>query len=181
MGKIRHGCKGFLHYIYLKEPYPEAWGKARLVDTGEFIAGEILVAAKLAIGTERLRLFLTSERIIIARLGKRGAGELAATSLLGRFSATFEELFRGSRKSLKMRRARELTPDEILGLNKDNFQILNGNVVSINVEGSGNVVNITLLTRDDKLVFQTFEKLSTVLRTFSRTLSEKLVSRTTGP
>ena len=65
----------------------------------ESILGEIPVVARLALGIEQLILFVTGSRIIVAHLGKRGAGQLVTSALFGRLSGGFEDGVRSGGES----------------------------------------------------------------------------------
>ena len=58
----------------------------------ENVLGEIRVVARLALGIEQLMLFVTEARILVAHVGKRGAGALATSALFGRLSGGFEDI-----------------------------------------------------------------------------------------
>ncbi len=136
--------------------------------------GEIPVTTKLTLGAERLRLFLTSERIIVGRVGKRGAGEVATTSLLGRFGTAFEELFQGGRESFKTRKGKQQSPDELLRLDRDNFAINYGQIVSVTLGPERYGTSIMMLTADDKYDFSTPLGLDRVLGFLEPNLGSRL-------
>ncbi len=125
----------------------------------ETVLGEIPATAKLSLGTERLKLVVTSTRIIVLHIGKRGAGALATTSLFGRLSAAFEDFFKGSRESLEKRKVEKLGPGELLAFDKDNFAIGYEEIVSVEVDEMPFSTKITILTRDDK--YQLFTRYGT--------------------
>jgi hypothetical protein len=147
-----------------------------LSDLSEAVLGEIPVSAKLALGSERLRLFVTSTRIIVARVGKRGAGAVATTSLFGRLSGALEDFFKSGRESLGARGMEGLTPDEILASNKDNFYIRVGDVVSVNVVKMGSRSWLTLVTVSEKLEFLTSQEFLKVVELLETILGGKVSS-----
>lgn len=126
-----------------------------LSSSKEKIVGEIPVIARLSIGAEQLRIFLTDFRLIVAHIGKRGTATLATTSLLGRLADAFEELFKGGAETFKRRRAGSPIPEGILGADKDNFFIPYDDVVRVELDPSPSRLNIMILTKDEKLSFVT--------------------------
>lgn len=135
--------------------------------------GEIPIFARLAIGSEKLRLFVTNKRMIIAHVGKRGAGALAATSFFGRLSAAVEDLFKSGRE-YKRRKALEHGPDSILAADKDNFPISYGEVVSVLVQGTSGLTRISVLTKDDKFEFSSLWRPEKVVDLLHGPLGPKL-------
>lgn len=130
--------------------------------SSEAILGQIPVRAQLKLGTERLRLFVTDHRLILAHVGKRGAAALATTSLLGRLSGALEDLLKGGRESLKKRKIEASSPQEILEADKDNFPIGYNDIVRLELHPANDLVRITIFTKEEKLEFVTltdFEKL----------------------
>jgi len=154
----------------------EPAGRKKMLDRSEAVLGEIPVSAKLALGSERLRLFVTSTRIIVARVGKRGAGAVAATSLFGRLSGALEDFFKSGRESLGARGMEGLAPDEILASNKDNFYIRHGDVVSVNVVKMGPRSWLTLVTVSEKLEFLTSQEFLKVVELLETILGGKVTS-----
>ncbi len=102
-------------------------------------------------GSEHLKLVLTPTRLILAHLGKRGAGAIAGTSLLGRLSTGLEDLFKSPRESSRRRKMEEMRPEEILKLDKDNFDINYQEIIRIELEPYP--TTIMILTRDNKYNF----------------------------
>lgn len=70
--------------------------------SGEVVIAEIPASARLLRGEESLRLVLTTRRLIVAHRGKRGAGALAASSLLGDVSGRLESMVKGGGGSLRL-------------------------------------------------------------------------------
>jgi len=148
----------------------------RTTEGHEPIIGEIPVYTQLALGTEHLRLFLTNKRLIIARVGKRGAGALAGLSLLGKFSAGLEGLF--GRKTLpKSKGLQGPQPETILGADKDNFYIAYEDIVRVEVEESSSRVGFLVLTTNDKLNFQTSIGMERVFELLNSALGAKVTAR----
>ena len=143
-----------------------------MVEEPERVLGEMIAFARLAIGSERLRFFFTNRRIIIAPLGKRGAG--LGFSFLGKIGSGLEDLFKGGREALTKRGLEALGPDEILAANKENFPVSYGDVVSVDVFGGGTVTHITLLTKDDKFELSTSLKRDGVVALLEKVLHDKL-------
>lgn len=136
-------------------------------ESKEEIVGEVPVSGRLALGTERLKLYLTNQRLIFARLGKRGTGALATSSLLGKLGGALEDLLQGGKESFKKKRTPASSPQEILDADKDNFPLTYSDVVRIELDPLGGLVGIMVLTKDDKLEFVTpmdFEKLLSIFQ-----------------
>ncbi len=74
----------------------------------------IPVVAQLALGIEELILFVTDARIVVAHVGKRGAGALATSALFGRLSGGFEDFVKSGVESRAKRALPSLTPEKIL-------------------------------------------------------------------
>ena len=64
--------------------------KALTVGEAESVLGEISVSVKREIGFEKLKLYVTSKRIIVAHGSKKGRGALALRPLLGRYSGIWK-------------------------------------------------------------------------------------------
>ncbi len=94
-----------------------------MAQSSEAVLGKIPVIARLALGAEHLSLSLTSSRIVVAHVGKRGAGAVATISFFGRLSEALEDLFKRGRESVRQRRTEALSPEGILAAGKDNFSI----------------------------------------------------------
>src|SRR5205809_6777881 len=107
---------------------------------------EIPAYARLALGSERLVIFLTSTRMIVASIGKRGAGALATTSFFGGLSGAFEDIFKLGREYAVSRRLETLIPEMILASVNDNFAICLLEIVWVDVEETVSHVRICILT-----------------------------------
>src|SRR2546422_5407376 len=80
----------------------------------EFVMGDIQVLAGLKMGSERLRLFFTPTRILVAHIGKRGVGSQAMGSFFGWLSGAIEDIFRSGKESFTKRESKMSTPKDIL-------------------------------------------------------------------
>lgn len=111
----------------------------------------------------------------MAHLGKRGAGALAVSNLIGRLSGAVEDLIRGGGESLRKRRARGSTPQDILESDKDNFEIRYEEIVEVSLDELNGTVSITVLTRQEKFRFfspgMTLRKVEALFR---KTLGDKI-------
>ncbi len=87
------------------------------------LVGELRVNTRLMLGSERLRLLFTDTRLIVDHAGKRGAGAVAGTSILGRLSGALEDLFRSGGESARRRGIRNMSPGQVLRSHRDNFAI----------------------------------------------------------
>ncbi len=143
----------------------------------EVVLGEVPVVARLALGAERLSLFLTGTRIIVAHVGKRGAGALATISLLGRLSEALEDLFKTGRESVRKRKSHTLSPESILAADKDNFPLRYDEIVSVELTERFHGAEMTIVTRDDKLRFSTSLDFEKVVNLLGERLGSKLVSK----
>ncbi len=144
-------------------------------EESEKILGEIPVISRLSLGSERLTLFPTTTRIIVAHVGKRGTGAPAMASFFGRLSGGIEDLFRSGKESLGKRRMESLTPKEILGLDKDNFAIGYEEIVRVEVEETLALASLTILTKDEKYKFSTRAGFERVVGLLEGILGPKLV------
>ncbi len=146
-------------------------------DASEVLVGELRVNTRLMLGSERLRLLFTNTRLIVDHAGKRGAGAVAGTSILGRLSGALEDLFKSGGESARRRGIRNMSPDQVLRSHRDNFAIKYSEVVGVTVAQTLTVHGITILTRDDKFEFTTQARFNDVVELFTKTLSEKLSVR----
>ena len=146
-------------------------------DASELLVGELRVNTRLMLGSERLRLLFTNTRLIADHAGKRGAGAVAGTSILGRLSGALEDLFKSGGESARRRGIRNMSPDQVLRSHRDNFAIKYSEVVGVTVAQTLTVHGITILTRDDKFEFTTQARFNDVVELFTKTLSEKLSVR----
>jgi len=132
----------------------------------EVVIGEIPVVTRLSVGSERLSLFLTSNRIIVARVGKRAVGSEASFPLFAILSGPIEGLFKWRRESSKKKTAASLSPEGILAADNDNFPIPYEQIVSVEVEQTMFTTRIMLLTTQDKMLFTTSLGFDKVLHLF---------------
>jgi len=143
----------------------------------ETLMAEIPAYARLALGSERLVIFLTSTRMIVASIGKRGAGALATTSFFGGLSGAFEDIFKVGRESAVRRRLETLIPEKILASDKDNFAISLLEIVKVDVEETVGPVRITILTGSEKIQLSTRLGFEHVAGLFRNVLGSKVVTR----
>ena len=143
----------------------------------EKIVGEIQVVARLTMGSERLRLFFTDRRIILAHVGKRGAGAVSVTNFFGWLSGGVEDLFKRGRESVSQRGVQSRTPAQILALDRDNFDVKYTDVVSGEVVQEEFSTVIRLLSTDDKLEFRTGKRFEDVVSMLKPFLGQKLSIR----
>jgi len=134
----------------------------------ESVIGEVPIIMRLNVGSERLSLLFTNSRMIVARVGKRGAGSTASLPLWAVLSGGIEGLFKWRKEKAKEKAATVLTPERILASDKDNFPVPYDHIVSVEltITETGRT-GIMILTRDDKFTFSTglsFEKVSDLFR-----------------
>ena len=161
-----HNSNGLDALIVLRVP--------AVSEGSELVLAQIPVTARLEIGSERLMLFLTRSRIIVGRIGKSGAGRVFATSFLGLLGDLFAGLFKNAPESRRKRRLEELSPQEILESDKDNFSIGLDEVVSVQIVSKEYRTFLTVLTRAEKLEFSTPMGLENIAKLFSENLGPKV-------
>jgi hypothetical protein len=152
-------------------------GASSMSEQPEEVKGVIPAFARLALGSERLNLYVTNRRIIVAHIGKRGAGAVVGTSFLGRLSGAFEDLLKSGRESRSRGRLDSSKPMDILRADKDNFPLLFGEIVRVDVDEGPGSVGISVLSRDDKFDFITRMDIDGVLGLLSDGLGVKLTAR----
>lgn len=140
----------------------------------EELVGELPVSTSLILGSERIRLLVTNTRLVIDHMGKRGAGAVAGSSILGNLSAAFEDLFRSGGESARRRGIKNKTPGEILQAHRDNFAIGYSEVINVTVSRTSTLNRITILTGDGKYEFSTRTRFDNVIELFEKTLRDKL-------
>jgi len=148
-----------------------------LSDSSEVLLGEIPVNTRLMLGSETLRLLVTSNRLVVDHVGKRGAGAVAGSSILGRLSGAFEDLFRSGSESARRRGIEKKTPEEVLRAHRDNFEITNREVVNITVIQTSTLNRITILTGDEKYEFSTRTRFANIVELFEKTLRDRLTAQ----
>jgi|SRR6266568_6704091 len=140
----------------------------------EIVLGDALVSARLSIGFERLKLFFTGNRIIVAHIGKRGVGSLGITSFFGRLSGAVEHVVKGGREAVGKRKLRGSVPEEILASDKDNFFVNYVDVVEVTFDRRFVRPRITVVTRDEKLEFIVTRASEDLHELLERVLEEKV-------
>ena len=148
-----------------------------LTNSSEVWVGELAVSTILRMGSERLRLLFTSSRLVVDHVGKRGAGAVAGTNILGKLSGALEDLFKSGREYVSRKDVRNLTPDRVLRAHRDNFAIDYKEVVSVTVAQTMTLARITILTGSDKFEFSSRARFENIVQQFKDTLGEKLTVR----
>jgi hypothetical protein len=144
-------------------------------EPSETVIGEVPVIMKLSVGSERLDLLFTRSRLIVARVGKRGATSIASLPIWAALSGGIDGLFKQRKESSKMRAAGILTPERILAADKENFPIPYDHIVSVELTlTETGRTEIMILTRDDKFTFSTGLSTQKVLALFQENLGTKL-------
>ncbi len=100
-----------------------------------------------------------------------------AATLLGRLSGAFEDLVKSGKESVKRRKSDPVNPIDILAMDKDNFAIGYDEVISVSLDGTGEPVSITLVTRDGKFLLSTTLALEKLVEILGRDLSDRLTVR----
>jgi hypothetical protein len=148
------------------------------MSSAERILGEIPVVTKLALGSERMSLFMTDSRILVAHVGKRGAGAAVSINLLGKLSGALEDLFKSRKESVGKRRMKSAGVKEILAADKDNFSIRFDEVVNVTITQGVSLTGLMILTGNDKFEFSTRLPVDRVVELFTPSLAPKVtVSR----
>ena len=142
----------------------------------ETVLGEIPVIARLQVGSEHLTLVPTDARIIVVYRGKRGAGALATGQFFGGLSGAFEDLLKSGKESLAKPRGSQ-SPKEILASNKDNFAIGLDEIVRVDVEETYDLVDLTILTKNEKLEFSARLRFDRVVDLLGKIVGDKMFSR----
>jgi len=140
----------------------------------ESIVGEIPVVARLSLGIERLILFVTDTRVIVAHAGKRGAGAYATSALFGRLSGGVEDVVKSGGESLGKRALHSITPAKILAADKDNFHLRFEEIISVRLVETPFTREMTVLTTDDKFEFQTPQSVDSIIELLQVHLESKL-------
>ena len=140
----------------------------------EKIHGVIPVITHLQIGIEQLVLFITDNRILVAHLGKRGAGAYASSALFGRLSGGFEDVVKSGIESRAKRELPSLNPQRILSANKDNFHLGYQEIVSVRIVETPFSNEMTMLTVDDKFDFRTNHPIDGIVDLLGAPLGQKL-------
>ena len=145
--------------------------------SSEVVLEELRVSTKLRQGSERLRLLFTDRRLVVDHVGKRGAGAVPGTNILGKLSTLFEDLFKSRKESVSRRQVENMEPSQVLRANRDNFAIQYDEIVSAAIEQTPDLNSLEILTRDDKFEFLTRSKVDAVAELFSKTLGDKFTMR----
>lgn len=140
----------------------------------ESILGVIPVTFPRRIGFERLGLYVTSTRIIIAHESRKGLGALALAPLLGRYSGSTDNSAREQKRGKG--KVDAISPERVLDAHKDNFALGYEELVSVELHESSGVTSITILTREDKFQFSSGTGLRDVADLLSRNLGSKLLT-----
>ncbi len=142
----------------------------------ESILGVIPATFPRRIGFERLGLYVTSRRIIIAHESRKGLGALALTPLLGRYSGSTDESAKDLGKRAGSSKAQAKSPENVLAAHKDNFALSFEELVSVELREKSGETNITILTREDKFQFTLDMGLTEAVGLLSPLLGTKLVT-----
>jgi len=106
---------------------------------------------------------------------------LPGMTLLGKWGAALEGMFKSPGEARKQRRVRrgfeEMSPDEILKVDKDNFDIVYGDVVRVELDDNPHLVGMMILTKDDKYEFLTSQNFETVSKLLQDALGDKVETR----
>jgi len=140
----------------------------------EPIIGVIPVIARLAMGSERLNLYVTRSGLVVAHGGKRGAGAMAGMSVFGRLSGAIEDLVKGGKETIE-RRERDLSNSQaILSADKDNFLLSTDDIVKIELDSSRVPVHLVLVTKREKFQLVTLMSAESVQSLLRRVLKDKV-------
>lgn len=130
--------------------------------------------ARLAMGSERLNLYVTRSGLVVAHGGKRGAGAMAGMSVFGRLSGAIEDLVKGGKETIE-RRERDLSNSQaILSADKDNFLLSTDDIVKIELDSSRVPVHLVLVTKREKFQLVTLMSAESVQSLLRRVLKDKV-------
>ena len=148
----------------------------------EDVLGEIPVLSRLELSSERLRIFVTSSRLIVAHVGKRGTGSgaLGGSMLFGGLGSGVDSVLRGGKEAISLRHLDSMGPEKILAHDKENFAIPYGEVVQLEVIEDPHFTGLILVTVDDKFEFFADKKIDQVLELLQPKLSSKIKIIRTG-
>ncbi len=130
--------------------------------------------ARLAMGSERLNLYVTRSGLVVAHVGKRGAGAMAGMSFFGKLSGAVEDLLKGGKEAIEKRERNKSNPREILRANKDNFLLTSNDIVKVELDTFRSPVRLVLVTQSEKFQLSTpmaAKPLESLLR---QTLNDKV-------
>jgi hypothetical protein len=128
------------------------------------------------IGFERLAIYVTSRRLIIAHEAKKGLGALALTPLLGRYSGSSEDSAKDRSRRGGKGRVEALSPGSVLVARKDNFALSYEELVSVELNQSSQATNMTILTKQEKFQFSTNMEISEVVGLLAPMLGARLIT-----
>ena len=144
-------------------------------DSSETVLGEVPVIMKLSVGSEHLDLLFTRSRLIVARVGKRGATSTASLPIWAALSGGIDGLFKRRKESSKKKAVAVLTPERILAADEENFPLPYDHIISVELTPTETGrTEIMILTRDDKFTFSTGLSAQKVLALFRENLGTKL-------
>ncbi len=141
----------------------------------EEILGQVQAVAELALGIENLRIVVTNRRLIVAHVRKKGVAALASVPFLGKLALDRLEKEKGGSAGGQKNTSQSVA--EVLGADKDNFQVDQEDVVMAELHKSPLGLRILILTKDDKFQFATRENPVEVERLLRRVLGTKVVVR----
>ncbi len=99
---------------------------------------------------------------------------MATASTLGGIGAALEDIFKGGKESISRRHREQLSPSQLLSLDKANFPLSFDDVVRIELDRSFRGTWITVLTKDDKFQFSATTAPETLLSLFRRAVGDKV-------
>jgi len=91
-------------------------------------------------------------------------------------SGAFEDLLKSGKESLAKPRGSQ-SPKEILASNKDNFAIGLDEIVRVDVEETYHLVDLTILTKNEKLEFSARLRFDRVVDLLGKIVGDKMFSR----
>src|SRR5438094_5058512 len=100
-------------------------------ESAESVIGEVPVIMRLNVGSERLSLLFTNSRMIVARVGKGGAGGTASLPRWAVLSGGMEGLFKWRKEKAKVKGGTVRTPERMLASDKDNLLVLYDQMVCV--------------------------------------------------
>jgi hypothetical protein len=145
----------------------------------ESVTGVIPVNARLGMGFEELQLIVTDRRIIVVHKGKKGAGGLVSTLLLGGHTSAFDDPDK-PKADLGEKRFQHVDLEKVLASNKNNFDLRHSEIISAVIDDGPNSTTITLVTGEDKFQFYASLEAKEINNLLVNYLGSRIVTKKTG-
>jgi len=135
-------------------------------------AEEIYSKVKCLRGSKHIDMYITTNRIIIAKIGSN-LGWTLAFGVVGTYAAQRS----ADKKSAQLS---QLTPESILKADKHNYEILNNEITQIEIKKPGAIttgkISIKTTYKTHKFVFKTKEEYNNNIDLFTRLFGSRLIT-----